>query len=197
MPQDIPATKLPSTIMGEILYSHALETGRSIAPHLPYLRGLVSDLQPKRIAEFGTGMAHSTLAMRLGTDPHLTHMNSFDLVRKESPARTWLEQGKYLIFNSSGISDVRELAKIVVGNKNGPDFLFIDDDHTYEHVLWELNTFAPEVEKWIVMHDTQSPRWPGVRKAMMEFLGGSGEGKGWKILHDIRIGHGLTALVRQ
>ena len=185
-------------IMGEILYAHALESGRSIAPHLPYLRGLVAELQPQRIAEFGTGQAQSTLALRLGALPFAS-LNSFDLVRNDTAARRLLEEGQYgrfTLFNPLGTSDVRELAKQVVGNNNGPDFLFIDDDHTHEHVFWELVTFAPEVGKCIAMHDTNSPKWPGVRKALFEVLS-TAEGSKWEILFDLRIGHGLAALIRK
>ena len=38
------------------------------------------------------------------------------------------------------------------------DFLFIDSLHTYCHLTYELETFAPQVRKYIALHDT-SPPW--------------------------------------
>lgn len=37
------------------------------------------------------------------------------------------------------------------------DLLFIDTFHTYRHLTFELETFSPQVRKYIAMHDTSAP----------------------------------------
>jgi hypothetical protein len=37
------------------------------------------------------------------------------------------------------------------------DLLFIDSLHTYAHLAYELETFAPNVRRYIVLHDTSEP----------------------------------------
>jgi hypothetical protein len=37
------------------------------------------------------------------------------------------------------------------------DMLFIDSLHTYCHLTYELETFSPQVSKYIAMHDTSAP----------------------------------------
>lgn len=96
------------------------------------------------------------------------------------------------------------------------DLLFIDSLHTYCHLTYELETFAPQVTKYIVMHDTSAPwgemdmddiyfgdrssypEWidrtkRGLWPAVEDFLSKHPE---W-VLHERRFNsHGLTILKR-
>jgi hypothetical protein len=58
----------------------------------------------------------------------------------------------------------------VAGDVPEVDMVFIDDDHTYEHVKKVLALYAPKARKLICGHDWD---WPGVRQAVSEFFGGA------------------------
>jgi len=51
------------------------------------------------------------------------------------------------------------------------DFVFLDNDHSEEHVLSELNAWWPRIKKGGVLagHDYIESRWPGVVKAVTRF----------------------------
>jgi cephalosporin hydroxylase len=81
------------------------------------------------------------------------------------------------------------------------DLLFIDTDHWYGQIKAELEHHHPRVNKWIMMHDTETfsvvnpfDGRPGMRAAIYEFLEVHPE---WKIKEHFEIGHGLTVLERQ
>ena len=48
------------------------------------------------------------------------------------------------------------------------DLLYIDSDHSYSHVIYELDMFSPYTRYWILLHDTNI--CPGVNEAIEEFL---------------------------
>jgi hypothetical protein len=82
------------------------------------------------------------------------------------------------------------------------DMLFIDTLHTYDQLRQELFLHAPNVKKYILMHDTETygvvgsaPGQRGLLPALEEFLA-SNEGLNWKIIEVFRNMHGLTVIER-
>jgi hypothetical protein len=95
------------------------------------------------------------------------------------------------------------------------DMLFIDSLHTYCHLTYELETFSPRVNKYIVIHDTSWPwgnadeaaysgdysEYPenydrkerGLWPAVEDFLSRHFE---WSLMHRRMNCHGLTILIR-
>ena len=81
------------------------------------------------------------------------------------------------------------------------DLLFIDTDHWYGQIKAELEHHHPRVNKWIMMHDTETfglinpfDNRPGMKAAIYEFLTAHPE---WEIKEHFEIGHGLTILERK
>ena len=81
------------------------------------------------------------------------------------------------------------------------DLLFIDTDHWYGQIKAELEHHHKRVNKWIMMHDTETfglvnpfDGRPGMKAAIYEFLEEYPE---WEIKEHYDIGHGLTVLERQ
>lgn len=96
------------------------------------------------------------------------------------------------------------------------DMLFIDSLHTYCHLTYELETFSPQVKKYICMHDTSAPwghqddstyhgdytEYPesynrtkrGLWPAVEDFLAGHPE---WELFERLENNHGFTILVRR
>lgn len=60
------------------------------------------------------------------------------------------------------------------------DFVFIDADHSYEHVLADLIAWFPKVKKggFISGHDYCQPDFPGVKKALKDFFSDGKKFKG-------------------
>lgn len=178
---------------------------RAIHSHLPTLRAISTlfrdmareDPRVVRIAEFGTGRAASTLAFLLGNP--LAQINSFDLELIKSRSRDLTAPFTGVRFFTGPEGDVRKLPEtpgFKLGATNGPHILFIDDDHSYEQVKWELETFPTLVSHCLILHDTHSNRWPGVSKAVEEWRP-TPEGQKWSVLIDIPTDHGLTAFIRK
>jgi predicted O-methyltransferase YrrM len=51
------------------------------------------------------------------------------------------------------------------------DFVFLDDDHSEEHVFEELNAWWPKIKKGGILagHDYSESNWPGVVSAVKRF----------------------------
>ena len=103
--------------------------------------------------------------------------------------------------------------KIQIDKLGNFDLLFIDSIHTYIHVLWQLKSFSPIINKYIVLHDTEAPwglkndciykgdylEYPveynrnkeGVFNAIQDFLSDNSE---WKIIQRFTNNHGLVIL---
>jgi len=95
------------------------------------------------------------------------------------------------------------------------DMLFIDSLHTYCHLTYELETFSPQIRKYITIHDTSAPwgnsedtqyrgnysEYPqeydrskkGLWPAVEDFLAKHSE---WSLLERHRNCHGFTILKR-
>ncbi len=80
------------------------------------------------------------------------------------------------------------------------DLLFIDSEHTSRRLLAELQTYAPRVSRWIVMHDTGiygqtgEDGAPGLLTAIRTFLE---ENSSWFVAYHTREQYGLTVLGRR
>ena len=72
-----------------------------------------------------------------------------------------------------------------------PDLLFIDSDHSYNHVKKELRIHSGKVKKWIVGHDYYS--FDGVKQAFDEFIQNNSN---WFISYLTHINHGLVICQR-
>lgn len=94
------------------------------------------------------------------------------------------------------------------------DLLFIDTDHTYQHLMKELTLHSPKINKYILIHDTSGKYeywedWPydherrgelktqpekyGLWPCCVDFLK---DNKEWKLLVRYKENNGLTILER-
>lgn len=79
------------------------------------------------------------------------------------------------------------------------DLLFVDTNHTYEHLKGELVRHAQMVKKYILIHDTETygeigqDGGPGEKQAISEFLAAHPE---WTQKEHMTISNGLTVLER-
>jgi hypothetical protein len=84
-----------------------------------------------------------------------------------------------------------------VGGIMPTDLLFLNDKHTAERVFWELETFAPTVSHYIILHNTMifgevgEDGQPGILHATRQFMRKNPQ---WSVIHHDIKQYGLTIL---
>ena len=172
----------------EKMWKECWTTPSDISLHIPVLKEYAS--QCEHVTEFGVRWIVSTWGLLAGLPKKLT---SYDM---HHPS-----------VHNARIENVYEMAEnnnvdyeFILGDTTKieiepTELLFIDTDHTYEHLKKELDLHASKVSKWIILHDTIS--FPEMTKAAYDFIENSSE---WEIerhvTDDINDGVGLMVIKR-
>jgi hypothetical protein len=187
IPNDEEATKVR-----EGCYDLFRKTPSDINEHLPTLRDLASGCA--HVTEMGTRGGTSTMAF-LAAQP--AKLVCYDIdpmsIWRVLPWATKPFSGKTTFMPRVGNS--------LEVNIELTDLLFIDTLHTFAQLLEELRTHAPDVKRYIALHDTETfgvtgedGTSPGLRFAVEKFLDGS---RSWEIAYDVRSNNGLMILKRK
>lgn len=135
-------------------YEHVCRNSSDIYEHIPVLRQLAR--QCSSVTEIGLRSLVSSWGIWLGLSesfqPHRSYLG-IDLI---SPPEDRLFFAQRLV-ESAGISFQFWEANDMTIDIEPTDMLFIDSLHTYCHLSYELEKFAPKVRKYIAMHDTSEP----------------------------------------
>jgi len=172
--------------------------------HLNTLRYYAS--QSKTIVEMGVRWVVSTWAFLEG---HPKKLTSYDIVSPEEWKR------------GDRMSPVKEYAKennidfkfilqdVLTVKLPKTDLLFIDTWHVYDQLIQELNMHSSKVNKWIILHDTETfgekgensvysirekKEYLGLKFAVNEFLKNNSET--WRLHEHYIFCNGLTILKR-
>jgi hypothetical protein len=184
----------PSNAIGTWLenrYQTLCAQPSDINEHLPMLREYAS--QSPRIVEFGFRAGVSTVALLCGGPKQMATVDInpackpiYDEIRAQVP--------REIIFNFFCMDSLKFPFEET-------DLLFIDSEHSYEHLKAELATHAEKVKKWIILHDTADYAWgkkdefssgPGLNLAIAELLARGG----WVVEKNVTYNNGLTVLGR-
>jgi cephalosporin hydroxylase len=167
-----------------------------IYKHLPMLNKLANEC--KSVTEFGVRTGISTRAFLNSTCKLRSYditldvsvMNMFNVVQYHK------KDCEYIIANSLNI-EIEET-----------DMLFIDSNHTYQHLSQELNLHHSKVKKYIAFHDTYicgfvdlleysapttNPLKVGLLTAIIDFMIDHPE---WKFKYHTIENNGLTVIER-
>ena len=151
----------------EILYNAYCAENSDINEHLPILKYYASLCN--HITEFGVRAGKSTIALLNGCPKR---MISYDIRiwKKFNPnltAELALPETKFTF----------KLKNVLKTDIKQTDLLFIDTFHTYNQLKQELKLHHTKVNKWIIMHDTETfgikgedGKEPGLNDALNEFL---------------------------
>ncbi|MEW6625121.1 MAG: glycosyltransferase [Bacillota bacterium] len=101
--------------------------------------------------------------------------------------------GLFFFVKDDSINFLRRIRYAVDTKLIKPGLIMIDTNHEYEHTIKELELSDRLKPKFIVLHDTNEPSFPGVRRALDEFLKQNKEKYNVKEYDDY---HGLTVLER-
>lgn len=177
------------------------EFGVDIREHLDTLRKYAD--KSRSITEFGVQHIVSTWPFILGRPEKLVSVDIY-------PPSYFLHDNEKLLNEVKDIS--KELSidfNFILGNTleieiERTDLLFIDTVHTYEQLSQELTKHANKVNRWIILHDTESCKEfqldscgilvGGLQKAIDEFLE---KNMGWYVKEIFTNNNGLTVLEKR
>jgi predicted O-methyltransferase YrrM len=135
-----------------------------IHEHMPTFQLLTHEFNLKKVLELGTRDGDSTIAfLQLAheIDGHVTSIDieNCPLARSRAEKLGYLDKWEFIKNNGLSIEWTDEI-----------DHLFIDSDHSYDHVLLELEKFEPfvKVGGFITLHDIS--RLPEVLKAVTDYI---------------------------
>jgi len=158
----IPITEYERDSIDESSYIHE---------HLTTLNFIVKEFNCKNILEIGTGPGESLMAMS-ENNPH-AHITSVD-IEYAHKAYDKLMFRMHNMYNDYPLNNVT----FIKGDSAKLDMLawwdlvLIDGGHTYAQVKKDIT----QVQSWVkdggfmIFHDVTNPAWPGVRKAVEEYL---------------------------
>jgi hypothetical protein len=183
-------------------YNICHSTPSDINEHLPKL--LEYAYSSETITEMGVRWVTSTWAFLLSNPKKLV---SYDVLKDNKVDEVINLSKKYNINYKFEIQDV---LKIEI---DPTDLLFIDTLHTYNQLSLELRRHSKKVNKFIILHDTETFAYidesiyerasdlvkeqpqtkQGLWNAVLDFLD-TDEGKKWKVLEKLTNNNGLTIL---
>ena len=122
--------------------------------HKDLMTQLVEQTQAKRILELGSDVGDSTRIFASALAYFGGNLWTIDI----NPPK-WNQEWMDGLYNFTAITE-DTLNPELKWDKE-VDILFIDDDHTYPHVLEELKKFGPWVRRggYILLHDTQHSQY--------------------------------------
>jgi len=157
-----------------------------INEHLGMLRTLSSSVP--HVTEFGVREGHSTVALAAGMP---MYFHSYDIVQ---PDQAFIDMIAACVPNYQF-----HLGNTLEVDIEPTSLLLIDSYHTYNHLKQELDRHSDKVERYIVLHDTetfglvgQDGSKPGLMAAVDEFVA---KGK-FKVTVHYPNNNGLTVLER-
>lgn len=178
----------------EKIFNEKHITSGDINEHLPVLKKYSEECDV--IVELGVRKIVSTWAFLLGKPKklisvdikHPKEYNSTELPLVEEISKEIGVDFNFILSDSRTV-DIPEC-----------DLLFIDTLHTYNQIKKELEVHANKVNKYIILHDTETFRTigevngeVGIWLAVEEFLSTNLE---WKIVEELKNNNGLTVIKR-
>lgn len=136
------------------VYERYCRTPSDINEHLPLLQSLAA--QCSTVAEIGIRDVVSTWALLQGLSESSEKNCSYLGIDIVPPLEKPFQLAKVLAELNDIDFSFWEKNDMEI-NFPLTDLLFIDSLHTYRHLSYELETFAPMVRKYIAMHDTSDP----------------------------------------
>ena len=138
----------------EVYEQHCRERS-DICEHLPPLRDLAQECTS--VIEIGVRSMVSTWGILQGLSESSAKNRTYLGIDLHYPPKETLQLADTLATKAGVLFSFWKGNDMTI-NLPSVDFLFIDSLHTYCHLTYELETFAPQVQKYIALHDT-SPPW--------------------------------------
>lgn len=190
--------------MAESQFQQLCNIDSDINLHLNTLRYYAS--QSKTIVEMGVRWVVSTWAFLEG---HPKKLTSYDIVNPEEWKRGDRMSPVEEYAKENNIDFKFILQDVLTVKLPKTDLLFIDTWHVYDQLIQELNMHSSQVNKWIILHDTETfgekgekssysirekKEYLGLKFAVNEFLQNNVDT--WRLHEHYTFCNGLTILKR-
>ena len=190
--------------MAESQFQQLCNIDSDINLHLNTLRYYAS--QSKTIVEMGVRWVVSTWAFLEG---HPKKLTSYDIVSPEEWKRGDRMSPVEEYAKENNIDFKFILQDVLTVKLPKTDLLFIDTWHVYDQLIQELNMHSSQVNKWIILHDTETfgekgenssysirekKKYLGLKFAVNEFLQNNVDT--WRLHEHYTFCNGLTILKR-
>ena len=190
--------------MAESQFQQLCNIDSDINLHLNTLRYYAS--QSKTIVEMGVRWVVSTWAFLEG---HPKKLTSYDIVSPEEWKRGDRMSPVEEYAKENNIDFKFILQDVLTVKLPKTDLLFIDTWHVYDQLIQELNMHSSKVNKWIILHDTETfgekgensaysirekKEYLGLKFAVNEFLQNNVDT--WRLHEHYTFCNGLTILKR-
>lgn len=139
-------------------YEFHLKNWNDIQDHIPKLFNAANG----QCLEIGTRFGCSTAALLYGIEEHGGHLWSVDI----NNCQIFTGHPNWTFLQADSIKDAAEIKNVL---PESLEVLFVDGDHSYEGALADLANFGP-MAKRVFVHDTDAPDFPGVRRAVEEYV---------------------------
>jgi hypothetical protein len=139
------------------MYDHHCMSGSDINEHIPVLKNLA--IQCSSVVEIGVRSMVATWGILYGLSENDSPISSYLGVDLEYPPLHVLKKAESLAIPNNIDFKFWQKNDMDINIEDFPqvDLLFIDSLHTYCHLTYELEKFAPKTKKYIAMHDTSHP----------------------------------------
>jgi cephalosporin hydroxylase len=149
------------TVTLQSAYKDRLSRWSDIQEYLPFLYDQVRCRPGAVVLELGTRKGNSTLAFLAAAESSGGHVWSADIdnvLKYSDGMMKWQHAPQWTFIQGD---DLAEATQSVLPAE--ADVLFVDSDHSYEHVLAELNAYLPRVKPGgiALFHDTNITSWLG------------------------------------
>lgn len=175
-----------------------------IKEHLPTLLDYAAHMDVRNIVEMGTRWVVSTIPLILGNPQQVF---SIDLTHPDEGQWADRAEGKLDTLGKHCVQEDIDFRFIEADSReieinSSTDLLFLDTLHDYAQLKIELEKHSKNVQKWIIMHDTESFKYKdestgkgkGLWPAIEEFLANTPE---WELYCHYYNNNGLTVLKRK
>lgn len=136
------------------MYQHSSKTPSDIHEHVPVLKGLAKECNT--VVEMGVRSMVSTWGILQGLSENQASYRSYLGIYLNHPSFESLELASYLACKTGISFDFWQANNMDIDIEQ-TELLFIDTNHTYLQLTYELENFSPKVTKYIAMHDTSEP----------------------------------------
>lgn len=136
------------------MYQHSSKTPSDINEHVPVLKKLAKECST--VVEMGVRSMVSTWGILQGLSENPAPYRSYLGIDLNHPPVESFELASHLA-RETGISFDFWQANNMEIDIEPTELLFIDTNHTYLQLTYELENFSPKVTKYIAMHDTSEP----------------------------------------
>lgn len=106
---------------------------------------------------FGSGATSKFLLK----NNQLEQLTTVDIIYRNGMDKLLAEYDNFNVMQMSSVD-----AASVFGEQ--VDFVFIDADHSYEHIKADITAWLPHTKSFLCGHDYGHKKWPGVTQAVNE-----------------------------